>query len=91
MVGISPIVGGRPLAGMADRLMPVVGLEVSAVGAARAYEDLLDALGDRRGGRAARGTRAATRSASRVAVTDTVMRDDDVAEQVARAALAALT
>ena len=43
VVGVSPIVGGRPLAGMADRLMPVVGLEVTAVGAARAYEGVLDA------------------------------------------------
>jgi LPPG:FO 2-phospho-L-lactate transferase len=89
VVGISPIVGGRPLAGMADRLMPVVGLEVSAVGAAHAYADLLDAwvidaadehLADR----------VRDELTVRVGVTDTVMRDDEVAERLADAALAAL-
>jgi LPPG:FO 2-phospho-L-lactate transferase len=90
VVGISPIVGGRPLAGMADRLMPVVGLEVSAVGAARAYRDLLDAwVIDRADDGLAARVRAEV--GARVAVTDTVMRDDDVAEQVARTALAAVT
>jgi LPPG:FO 2-phospho-L-lactate transferase len=90
VVGISPIVGGRPLAGMADRLMPVVGLEVSAVGAARAYEDLLDAwVIDEADARLA--GRVREELGIDVVVTDTVMRDDDVAEQVARAAIAALT
>jgi LPPG:FO 2-phospho-L-lactate transferase len=90
VVGISPIVGGRPLAGMADRLMPVVGLEVSAVGAARAYEDLLDAwVIDEVDARLA--GRVRDELGIDVVVTDTVMRDDDVAEQVARAAIAALT
>jgi LPPG:FO 2-phospho-L-lactate transferase len=89
VVGISPIVGGRPLAGMADRLMPVVGLEVSAIGAAKAYEGLLDAwviddADERLAGRVRDEVDA------RVAVTDTVMRDDEVAERLADAALAAL-
>jgi LPPG:FO 2-phospho-L-lactate transferase len=89
VVGISPIVGGRPLAGMADRLMPVVGLEVSAAGAARAYDGLLDAwVIDEADAHLA--DRVREESATRVAVTDTVMRDDDVAERVARAALSAL-
>jgi LPPG:FO 2-phospho-L-lactate transferase len=88
-VGISPIVGGRPLAGMADRLMPVVGLEVSAVGAARAYEGLLDAwVIDEQDARLA--GRVRDEVGVEVIVTDTIMRDDDVAEQVASAALAAL-
>ena len=89
VVGVSPIVGGRPLAGMADRLMPVVGLEVSAVGAAHAYDDLLDAWvidGEDAGLR----TRVRDEVGARVAVTDTVMRDDAVAEHVARTALATL-
>ena len=90
VVGISPIVGGRPLAGMADRLMPVVGLEVSAVGAAHAYRDLLAAwVIDRADDGLAARVRAEV--GARVAVTDTVMRDDDVAEQVARTALAAVS
>jgi len=90
VVGISPIVGGRPLAGMADRLMPVVGLEVSAVGAAHTYRDLLDAwVIDRADDGLAARVRAEV--GARVAVTDTVMRDDAVSEQVARTALAAVS
>ena len=89
VVGISPIVGGRPLAGMADRLMPVVGLEVSAVGAAMSYDDLLDAwVIDEADARLAERVRDEV--GARVAVTDTVMRDDEVAERLARTALAAL-
>jgi LPPG:FO 2-phospho-L-lactate transferase len=89
VVGISPIVGGRPLAGMADRLMPVVGLEVSAAGAARAYDGLLDAwVIDGTDARLADRVRSET--AARVTVTDTLMRDDEIAESVARAALAAV-
>jgi LPPG:FO 2-phospho-L-lactate transferase len=89
VVGISPIVGGRPLGGMADRLMPVVGLEVSAAGAARAYDGLLDAwvIDD---ADAHLAERVRDDSQTRVAVTDTVMRDDSVAERVARVALGAL-
>ena len=90
VVGVSPIVGGRPLAGMADRLMPVVGLEVSAVGVARAYRDLLDAwvIDHADSGLAAR---VRDEVGVPAVVTDTVMRDDEVAEQVARTALAALS
>ncbi len=89
VVGISPIVGGRPLAGMADRLMPVVGLEVSAAGAAMAYEGLLDAwVIDEADARLA--GRVRDEAGARVTVTDTVMRDDEVAERLAGAALAAL-
>lgn len=90
VVGISPIVGGRPLAGMADRLMPVVGLEVSAVGAARAYEGLLDSwVIDRADARLAERVRHEV--GATVAVTTTVMHDDEVAEQVARTALDSLS
>lgn len=89
VVGISPIVGGRPLAGMADRLMPVVGLEVSAAGAARAYEGLLGAwVIDEADARLA--VRVRDEVGARVTITDTVMRDDEVAERLARAALASL-
>lgn len=89
VVGISPIVGGRPLAGMADRLMPVVGLEVSAVGAARAYEGLLDAwVIDDADARLA--DRVRDEVGPRVSVIDTVMLDDEIAERLARAALASL-
>ncbi|HXF37766.1 MAG TPA: 2-phospho-L-lactate transferase [Actinomycetota bacterium] len=85
-VGISPIVGGAPLAGMADRLMPAVGLEVSAVGAARAYDGLLaawvlDAV-DRD-----LAPKVGELFGLRVAAVDTIMTDDARAEAVARAAL----
>ena len=40
-VGVSGIVGGAPLAGMADRLMPAPALEVTAAGAAERYRGLL--------------------------------------------------
>jgi LPPG:FO 2-phospho-L-lactate transferase len=85
-VGVSPIVGGRPLAGMADRLMPVVGLEVSSAGAAGAYGDVLDGwvIDDADAGSA---SRIRDELGIRVAVTDTVMRDDAVAEALARTAL----
>jgi LPPG:FO 2-phospho-L-lactate transferase len=86
VIGVSPIVGGAPLAGMADKLMPVAGLEVSALGTARAYRDLLSAwVIDERDRDAA--SRIADELGIRVAVTDTVMRDDDVAASVARVAV----
>jgi LPPG:FO 2-phospho-L-lactate transferase len=86
VVGVSPIVGGRPLAGMADRLMPVVGLEVSAVGAGRSYDGLLHGwVIDRQD--AGLADRARQELGVPVAVTDTVMIDDAVAERVARTAL----
>lgn len=86
VVGVSPIVGGAPLAGMADKLMPVAGMEVSALGVARAYRDLLSAwVIDERDRDA--GSRIADELGIRVAVTDTVMRDDEVAAAVARFAV----
>ncbi|MEX0952563.1 MAG: 2-phospho-L-lactate transferase [Nitriliruptoraceae bacterium] len=42
VVGVSPIIGGRVVLGMADRLLPSVGAEVSATGVARHLADLLD-------------------------------------------------
>ncbi|MGZ6544347.1 MAG: 2-phospho-L-lactate transferase [Actinomycetota bacterium] len=86
VVGVSPIVGGAPLAGMADKLMPAVGLDVSALGAARAYRDLLSGwVIDERDRDAA--SAIADELGVRVTVTDTVMRDDEVAAAVARAAV----
>jgi LPPG:FO 2-phospho-L-lactate transferase len=84
VVGVSPIVGGAVVRGMADRLLPAVGAEVSASGVAAYYGDLLDGwVLDQRDADLAdevarRGT--ATR------VTDTMMDDPEVA-----AALAATT
>ncbi len=85
VVGVSGIVGGAPLAGMADRLLPVVGVEVSAAGVAEMHRDLLS-------GWVIDEADAPSRDrieglGLRVAVTDTVMTDDAAAERVARAAL----
>ncbi len=85
VVGISGIVGGAPLAGMADKLMPVAGLEVSAAGAAAAYAGLLGAwVIDEVDRRLAPRIEA---TGIRVGVTDTIMTDDAAAEALARFAL----
>jgi LPPG:FO 2-phospho-L-lactate transferase len=84
-VGISGIVGGAPVAGMADKLMPAVGIEVSAAGVARHYRELLSAwvIDD-----VDAGSRPSVEGLGiRCAATDTIMTDDDRAEAVARAAL----
>lgn len=44
VVGVSPIVGGAPVRGMADKLMPSAGAEVTAAGAASLLADVLDAF-----------------------------------------------
>jgi LPPG:FO 2-phospho-L-lactate transferase len=85
VVGISPIVGGAPIRGMADKLMPAAGLAVTAVGAARAYEGILGAWVldevDRSLAAEAEGL------GLKVGVTDTIMASDEVAEAIARTAL----
>ena len=43
-VGVSPIVGGRALKGPADRMMHSLGHEVSAMGVARGYGGMVDAM-----------------------------------------------
>jgi LPPG:FO 2-phospho-L-lactate transferase len=85
-VGISPIVGGAPLAGMADRLMPVAGYAVTALGAAECYRGLLAGWVVDHADREL-APRIEHELGVRVAVTDTVMADDAKAESVARAAL----
>jgi LPPG:FO 2-phospho-L-lactate transferase len=37
VVGVSPIIGGAPVRGMADRLLPVIGVDVSAEAVGRHY------------------------------------------------------
>jgi len=82
VVGISGIVGGAPLAGMADKLMPVMGLEVSAAGAAAAYAGLLGAwVIDEVDRHLAPRIEA---SGVRVGVTDPIMTDDAAAAARAR-------
>jgi LPPG:FO 2-phospho-L-lactate transferase len=85
VVAISPIVGGAPLRGMADRLLPVAGVDVSAAGVAEHYAGLLGSfvfdqsdrdLSDR-----------ILRTCQRALATDTIMVDDAAAERLAREAL----
>jgi LPPG:FO 2-phospho-L-lactate transferase len=44
VVAVSPIVGGAPIKGPADKLMRGLGIPVSAVGVARCYRDFLDVM-----------------------------------------------
>jgi LPPG:FO 2-phospho-L-lactate transferase len=37
VIGVSPIIGGAPVRGMADRLLPVIGVDVTAAAVARHY------------------------------------------------------
>jgi LPPG:FO 2-phospho-L-lactate transferase len=85
VVGISPIVGGAVVRGMADRLLPALGSQVSAVAVAERYADFLDAwvVDDRDAALldavAALGVRAAA--------TDTIMASVEVTRALARTAL----
>lgn len=88
VVGISGIVGGAPLAGMADKLMPAAGVEVTAAGAAECYRGLLGAWVVDEGDRALAARIEGT--GVRVGVTDTIMTDDGAAEALARFALGLL-
>ncbi len=85
VTGISGIVGGSPVAGMADRLMPAVGIDVSAIGVAASYRDFLGAwlVDDTDAGSVTQIEGMGIRSRA----TDTIMVDDERAEAVARAAL----
>ena len=88
-VGVSGIVGGAPVAGMADKLMPAVGIDVSSSGVAASYRDLLAAwlVDDVDEG----AIPDVEKLGMRCAATDTIMVDDDRAESVARAALELVT
>jgi LPPG:FO 2-phospho-L-lactate transferase len=85
VVGVSPIVGGRVVRGMADRLLPAAGAEVSAAGVAGLYRDVLDGwvidTVDAGAAPAIRGL------GPQVAVTDTMMRTVEIATAVARRAV----
>jgi len=88
VAGVSPIVGGAPLRGMADKLLPTAGVEVSAAGVAAYYagRGLI-------GGWVIDETDAALEPriealGLRTLMTDTIMVDDEAAARVARVALA---
>jgi LPPG:FO 2-phospho-L-lactate transferase len=88
VVGVSPIIGGKPVRGPADRLLGPLGIEVSCVGVARAYREFCSALVID----AADAQHAPVIEALgvRTVVADTVMRDARVAAALARETLAAV-
>lgn len=87
-VAVSPIVGGRPVKGPADRLMGPLGMEVSCVGVARAYADLCRVLViDEVDAARAPEIRALGMEA---VVADTIMRDPPTAAALAARAVEAI-
>lgn len=85
VAGVSGIVGGGPVAGMADKLMPAAGIEVSAAGVAEHYRAWLSGwVLDEVDAHLVPRVRAL---GVRTSVIDTIMTDDDRAEAVARAVL----
>jgi LPPG:FO 2-phospho-L-lactate transferase len=88
VVAVSPIIGGKPVKGPADRLMAPLGIDVSSLGVARAYRDFCHAIvlditdADDAPRIEALGVRAI--------LTDTLMRDVRVAAALARCTLEAV-
>jgi LPPG:FO 2-phospho-L-lactate transferase len=88
VIAISPIVGGAPVKGPADRLMRPLGIEVSCVGVARDYREIcstlvIDAVDENLAPQV-------EREGVRAIVTDTMMRSPEIATQLARQTLAAV-
>ncbi|MDP8929680.1 MAG: 2-phospho-L-lactate transferase [Actinomycetota bacterium] len=85
VVGVSPVVGGKVVRGMADRLLPTVGAEVSAAGVAQLYREWLDGwvmdVADRSDVERVRSLGV------EATVTDTLMKGPEVAEALALTAL----
>lgn len=85
VVAVSPIVGGAPIKGPADRLLRGLGHEVSARGVAALYRDFADGFVlDERDAPQAADIEAL---GLRTRVTDTLMRDTAASRRVAEAAL----
>ena len=84
-VAVSPIIGGRPVRGPADRLLPALGAEVSARGVAGLYAPIAQAMlidrvdAEQLGDIEALGLRARAE--------DTLMKTPEVARSVAAATL----
>lgn len=88
VVAISPIVGGAPIKGPADKLMRGMGHEVSAVGVARCYQDFLDVLViDTQDAHLAKQIEALGIA---TVVTNTIMSDDAAKANLARTVLHAV-
>ena len=86
VVGISPIIGGAPVKGPADRLLRGIGVEVSARGVAGLYRGLAHGFViDRRD---ADQTREIEALGLACRATETLMRDSETARALAETALA---
>jgi len=86
IVGVSPIVGGKAIKGPADRVMASMGLEVSAYGVAKFYEDFLDHfiidnVDEHQ-------KRRIEKLEMKVSVTDTIMRNLEGSVRLARVVMA---
>ena len=87
VVAVSPIVGGAPIKGPADKLMRGLGMDVSAVGVARCYRDFLDVMViDEQDAHLAS---AIEDLGIPTVVTNTIMRDDAAKTTLARGVLEA--
>ncbi len=85
VVGLSPIVGGRPVRGMADACLPAIGVEVSAQGVGQHYGARRD--GGLLDGWLVHSTDAAEIDGVTVRVVPLLMTDDDATAQMVRTAL----
>jgi LPPG:FO 2-phospho-L-lactate transferase len=81
VVGVSPIVGGKAIKGPADKIMTSMGLEASAYGVAKFYEDFLDHMIIDRADKEQR--ERIERLDLKVTVTDTIMKDIESAVSLA--------
>lgn len=82
VIAISPLIGGKPLKGPADKLMRGLGLEASSSEIAKLYKDFLDVmvLDDSDGGEV-----ESINSLDIITfVTDTIMTDDEKSETLSR-------
>ena len=87
IVAVSPIVGGAPIKGPADKLMSGLGIPVSATGVASCYRDFLDVMIiDEQDAPLAQEIEDL---GIPTIVTDTIMRDLDAKTALARRALQA--
>jgi len=85
VIAISPLVGGAPLKGPADKLMRGLGLEVSSAQIARLYGDFLDEMViDEKDAFEKEEIRSI---GIKPVVTDTIMSSDEKAERLARRVL----
>jgi LPPG:FO 2-phospho-L-lactate transferase len=85
-VAVSPIVAGQALRGPADRMLAGLGDEVSALGVARLYRDVLDGIVIDASDAELAG-RISAELGLRVLATDTIMRGVDDRQRLARETL----